>query len=206
MNYYSDLSYISSILGGLTLIALLIFLIVLVIYIVGFWKVFEKAGKPGWASIVPFYGNWILIEIAGLHWIYFVFLLDDFIIELFGITGNLTFILNLAALYSSFMYSYNISKKFNKGTGFSILLFLFGIVGYPILGFSKNAVYDDSIPVSEHGVFGNTKVNNNTSYTQNNDNMYQNYTSSEHSFCAHCGMKINNDVRFCPNCGKEVIK
>ena len=38
---------------------------VMVVVIVGFWKVFEKAGQPGWAAIVPLYNAYILLKIAG---------------------------------------------------------------------------------------------------------------------------------------------
>ena len=35
-----------------------------VLTIIGRWKVFEKAGKPGWAAIVPYYNSWITYELG----------------------------------------------------------------------------------------------------------------------------------------------
>ena len=32
--------------------------------IAGFWKLFEKAGKPGWAALVPGYNMVVLLQIA----------------------------------------------------------------------------------------------------------------------------------------------
>jgi hypothetical protein len=29
------------------------------------WRVFEKAGKPGWAAIIPIYNVWVLLDIVG---------------------------------------------------------------------------------------------------------------------------------------------
>jgi len=40
-------------------------LVLLVPYVIGFWKVLEKAGRPGWGALVPFYNNWLVIEIVG---------------------------------------------------------------------------------------------------------------------------------------------
>lgn len=46
--------------------AMLIPLIIIsVIVIIGQWKVYEKAGKPGWAAIVPIYNTIVLLEIVG---------------------------------------------------------------------------------------------------------------------------------------------
>ena len=44
---------------------MLFMLAVLVVVIIGFWKVFEKAGQPGWAAIVPLYNAYILLKIIG---------------------------------------------------------------------------------------------------------------------------------------------
>ena len=39
--------------------------------VAGFWKTFEKAGKPGWGAIIPIYNLILLLEIAGkpIWWI-----------------------------------------------------------------------------------------------------------------------------------------
>jgi hypothetical protein len=36
------------------------------IVVIANWKIFEKAGQPGWASIIPFYNLWVMCEIVGL--------------------------------------------------------------------------------------------------------------------------------------------
>src|SRR5438105_12435006 len=40
----------------------LVWLAVLVLVFVSLWKIFEKAGKPGWAGIVPIYNLIVLLE------------------------------------------------------------------------------------------------------------------------------------------------
>jgi hypothetical protein len=59
--------------AGAIIAALLVNLIPLAIGIAmlaGMWKVFAKAGKPGWAAIIPFYNDSVLIDICGLPVIY----------------------------------------------------------------------------------------------------------------------------------------
>ena len=52
-------------------IGVILYIGVIVLYIAGMWKAFEKAGKPGWAAIVPIYNIIVMIEIARkpLRWI-----------------------------------------------------------------------------------------------------------------------------------------
>lgn len=60
--------YVCAALGVLFLPILLFSLAIVVFLIVGEWKLFVKAGKQGWKSIIPFYNTYVLFtEIAGLH-------------------------------------------------------------------------------------------------------------------------------------------
>ena len=100
-----------------------IFLVVAIISIVGVWKVFTKAGEPGWAAIIPIYNVVVLLKISGkpLWWLFM------FIIPI----ANIVFlVLTLAAL----------SRSFGKDTGFAALLFFLAPIGYCVLGFGS-AVY-----------------------------------------------------------------
>ena len=94
-----------------------------IIYIIGVWKIFTKAGKPGWAAIIPIYNIIVLLEIVGkpLWWI--LLLLIPCVNIVFGI-----WIINL------------LSKSFGKSEGFTIGLLLLGFIFFPILGFG-DAVY-----------------------------------------------------------------
>lgn len=97
----------------------LIMLAIIIGVIAGWWKLFEKAGKPGWAAIVPIYNAVVLLEIAGrpIWWIIL------FIIPCFNI---------IAAL----IVSIDVAKAFGKDTVYGLLLFFFGFIFYPVLGFS----------------------------------------------------------------------
>jgi hypothetical protein len=100
--------------GGTGLIGLAIALLV----IIGMWKIFTKAGQPGWAAIIPIY-NWIvLLQIVGrpLWWI--LVLLVCFPV------GYIIVCIDLA-------------KSFGKDVGYGIGLFLLGIIFFPMLGFGS---------------------------------------------------------------------
>ena len=72
MSYGSEAAAINallSIFAGFWLVILAFF----VLNIVAGWKIFEKAGQPGWASIVPFYNSYIRYKIFwGNGWLFFV--------------------------------------------------------------------------------------------------------------------------------------
>ncbi|AFD05809.1 DUF5684 domain-containing protein [Solitalea canadensis] len=101
----------------------LIYLAILVLVITSMWKVFTKAGKPGWAAIIPIYNIIVLLEITGrpLWWIVLL------IIPLVNIVALIIIMIDLA-------------KSFGKGTGFGVGLAFLGFVFFPILGFG-DAVY-----------------------------------------------------------------
>lgn len=107
-----------SAIGGM--IVLLIQLAIIVVIIASFWKVFVKAGQPGWAAIIPIYNLVILCKIAGRPVWWIILLLIPFV--------------NIIA---SIILSLDIAKAFNRGTGFAIGLILLGFIFYPILGFGS---------------------------------------------------------------------
>lgn len=73
---------------------------------------------------------------------------------------------------------------------------LFPTILYLMLAFSKNYVYDDSVPVSKNGVIQDNNTNQNyNNQTTNNTNI---------SYCPNCGTQINNGIKFCPKCGNEI--
>jgi len=93
-----------------------------IVEIIGMWKVFEKAGQPGWGAIIPFYNLYLLCKIAGRPGWWWALGLIPF----FG--GLIWFILSL-------IVSLDISRSFGRSGGFGVGLWLLGFVFYPILGF-----------------------------------------------------------------------
>ena len=93
------------------------YFLILLIVIVGMWKVFEKAGKPGWAAIIPIYNLIVLLEIVGKPVWWIILLLIPFV----------NFII-IILLY------HQLSLSFGQGIGMTILLIILTFVAFPVLG------------------------------------------------------------------------
>ena len=66
--YNYDVSGIdSSIFGAAMLGYLAVLLVVYILVVIAMWKVFTKAGKPGWASLIPVYNMVVMYQIVGLN-------------------------------------------------------------------------------------------------------------------------------------------
>ena len=147
---------------SLILIPLLLFLIaIIVLQIIGEWKVFKKAGKNGWEAIVPYYNTWTLIEISGCKWWYFLIIIGSSLIS-YNITldinesSRLSFNMlegvgTLINYFIMYCVNYNIAKKFNKDYLYAIGLTLLPFIFYPMLGLGKSEFKKD-VKVSPYGV------------------------------------------------------
>lgn len=93
------------------------YLVAMILIIVSIWNIFEKAGKPGWAAIVPIYNIIILLEIINKPTWWLIMLLIPFANIVFGI-----------------MMTNGLSKSFGKDEGFTVGLIFLPFVFYPILG------------------------------------------------------------------------
>jgi hypothetical protein len=105
--------------AALGAIFMIVMLALTVLFCVGFWKVFTKAGQPGWAALIPFYNAYILTKIAGRPGCWALMLMIPFVNLAFGI-----------------LLAIDIAKAFGQGAAFGVvLLFLLSGVGYLVLGF-----------------------------------------------------------------------
>jgi hypothetical protein len=104
--------------GGGSPILLIVWLLIMVFIVAGFWKTFTKAGKPGWGAIIPIYNVILLLEIAGRPIWWILLLLIPVVNFVVGI-----------------IVAFDVAKNFGKGAGFGLGLFFLGFIFYPILGF-----------------------------------------------------------------------
>jgi uncharacterized membrane protein YhaH (DUF805 family) len=109
---------------------LLFWLAVAVLFIVAMWRVFTKAGKPGWASLIPFYNVYVLLQIAGRPGWWLLLFLVPFL--------NVLVSLVVAA---------DLAKKFGKSAVWGVVLCGILGIGYLILAFDKST-YNASAPLS----------------------------------------------------------
>ena len=153
MEGYEVLGALIAALSIILIPLLLIGLGIIITTIIAQWKFFKKSGKKGWEALIPFYNTWILVELSGLNWWYFLIILAPTILTIIGI-GALSGIASLAAMFVYFMLYYNIAKKTKQNEIlYGILGIFIPIIPTMILGFSKNISYDKNIEVSQNGVF-----------------------------------------------------
>ena len=100
------------------LLAPLIMMGFFVFLIAALWRVFTKAGHPGWAAIVPIYNGIVLLQIAGrpLWWF-------------------LLFMIPFVNLIVAIVVAVDVARAFGKGAGFGLGLAFLSPIFYPILGF-----------------------------------------------------------------------
>ena len=111
------LQYLAPFMWALYWIALAL----IVFVIASQWIVFRKAGKPGWAVIIPVYNFVVVLRIVNrpIWWIILMFIpLVNFVISIILIN--------------------DLAKSFGKGTGFTIGLFFLSFIFLPILAFGKS--------------------------------------------------------------------
>lgn len=96
----------------------IVYVAILVVSLVGMWKVFVKAGKPGWAAIVPFYNAYCLFEMSfGNGWLF-----------LLCFVPCVNFVVMI-------MCCFKLAKAFGQGAGFGLGLVFLPFVFMLILGF-----------------------------------------------------------------------
>ncbi|MEU7478999.1 DUF5684 domain-containing protein [Lentzea sp. NPDC042327] len=101
--------------------SLIFSLVFAVLVIAGMWATFSKAGKPGWAAIIPIYNIYVWLKVAGRPGWWLILM-----------------IIPLVNLVISIIVSLDIAKSFGKSGVFGFFgLWLFGFIGYPMLGFGS---------------------------------------------------------------------
>lgn len=119
--------FVGVLIGSILIIALVgaIFAsIISIVKIIAKWKMFNKANQPGWAAIIPFYNNWVLFETGDIEgW--------KSLLILIPLAGPIIFL-----VYSILAYI-NISKHFEKDSGFAIGLLFLPTIFLAILGFGS---------------------------------------------------------------------
>lgn len=155
-NYYVDTSYSLSKTNGLigTILNMKLFIIIIIVVtsilmIISLWKIYKKAGKPGWTSIVPIYNFMVMCEIANKKW-WYIFLMFIPIVNIYIIL----------VLYNG------IAKKFEKNDGFVVGMILLPAIFFPILAFGKSRISTTYLSNNEPNVLSsnialNKEVNQN---------------------------------------------
>ena len=105
----------------LLILGILIGLAYIVLLIVSWWRIYTKAGRPGWANLIPVYGAIEFFNVAWGNGAYFLFML-------LPVINVLVFIITIQKL----------SESFGRGIGYTLGMFLLPGIFIPILGLGKD--------------------------------------------------------------------
>lgn len=137
---------LGSIFAGLGIFFLIVIAISVFFTIVQ-WKIFKKANKPGWYSLIPIFNMWSLFEVSGLP-------------------GWLS-VIPIANFFAMFVAYYKLTIKFGKSTVFAVCTLIFPIICLPILAFDQSVYVDNTENVNANV---NADMNsNNNMYSYNNN-------------------------------------
>ncbi len=105
-------------LAGMGAGLVILWLAVAVFMVIVGWKIFEKAGEPGWAAIVPIYNIVVMLRIAGKPEWWILLMLIPFVNIIIGIMVTLA-----------------VAERFGQSSGFAVGMIFLPIIFYPILAF-----------------------------------------------------------------------
>jgi hypothetical protein len=110
----------SHFLGGIGVFGMIIYLAIAILLIIAIWKIFEKAGLPGWGAIIPIYNAYLLLKVAKRPgwWL-------------------LLYFIPFVNLIIAIIVIFDIAKNFGKSTAFGFGLLFLSIIFYPILAFGS---------------------------------------------------------------------
>ncbi|MFW6131322.1 MAG: DUF5684 domain-containing protein [Candidatus Aminicenantaceae bacterium] len=106
--------------GQISPLLIIIYLVIIVFYIWVLWRIFEKAGQPGWGAIIPIYNVYLLLKVAkrpGWWLILYLIPIVNIVIHIIVV--------------------FDIAKNFGKGVGFGFGLLFLSFIFYPILAFGS---------------------------------------------------------------------
>ncbi len=101
-------------------IYVIVVLAVAVFMMAAMWRVFSKAGQPGWAIFIPIYNIIVMLRVAGKPW-YWIFLL----------------LIPLVNIIIEIMIMAGIATNYGKGAGFTVGLIFLPYIFYPIIAFGS---------------------------------------------------------------------
>jgi len=104
--------------AGIGFLGWLLYMAIGVFYLFCMWKIYVKAGKPGWAAIIPIYNILVQLEIVGRPWWYLLLMFVP-----------------LVNVVIAIMIIFDLAKVFGKGTGFGFGLLFLSFVFIPVLAF-----------------------------------------------------------------------
>lgn len=98
---------------------LIVWLLLIIAFVAGMWKTFEKANQPGWAAIIPIYNFYIMLKIGDNAWWWLLVILFVPIVNIYGY----------------YKIHAGVARAFGQGIGFALGLWFLAFIFWPLLGF-----------------------------------------------------------------------
>jgi len=111
-------------------VGLVLMLAWLVFILVAGWKMYAKAGQPGWVAIIPIINILGLLKIVHRPWWWILLMLIPFV----GFVVGIILMIDLA-------------KAFGHGVGMALLLVFLTAIGFLVLGFGSSAYQLEKDPL-----------------------------------------------------------
>ncbi len=150
--------------AGMMIIGVIFVLLYAVAQIIAYWRIFTKAGEPGWKSLIPVYNTYIQYKISWTKpWMYWISIALAVIGIIFMGVGNLVagipadngvarflvtmvllgsrllwFVCYIASMAINVLANYKLSRAFGHGIGFTLGLLFLSPVFILILGFGNS--------------------------------------------------------------------
>ncbi len=109
-------------------VVVLFTLLYVVPIVAGTWKIFQKAGEPGWAAIVPFYNIRVQLRIVGRSRWWMLAYAPSFLWAPLIVVG----------ICVGVMIGLDLAKSFGRSTAFGVGVGLLPFIFLPILGFGSD--------------------------------------------------------------------
>ncbi len=124
-----------ALLAGAGVFVILLVIAIAALMIISNWIINIKAGRPGWAAIIPVYSQIVTLQVAKLSpWLIFIYL-----------AGIIPFVGSLAVLAFTIFVTVKVGLAFGKSGGFIVGMILLPIVFYPILAFGNSKYINDNV-------------------------------------------------------------
>lgn len=148
-NYYNNGA--AGLVAGMGTGMIVLTLALIVFMIVCEWRIFEKAGEPGWKCLIPIYNAYIFMKICweGKYFLYMILGMVAAVLlssigaasnsgAIAGIGGFLMIVAYIAIFVIDIIAMIKLAKRFGKSGGFAVGLILLSTIFLAILAFDSS--------------------------------------------------------------------
>ena len=141
-----------------------------IIIVIATWRIFKKAGEPGWKSLIPIYNYYIMYKIVNLKGVFWLMLLAGIVLGLImsgdGTAATLymndaemaafdwgahpvsvvsLFIYTIITIVCEVIYAMRTSRAFGHGLGYTLGLIFLQPIFWLILGFGSSKYHKKAV-------------------------------------------------------------